>query len=603
MIVAITPRSFRPGVELRPDGFLAAERETLALPGDPFGSGLELVAIAIDEVGAPLLAQARAPLEWQRRLVARIQRVLTTTRHRGAHRLRVQSAAATVLLDAFEGARGRTARGLALRKEALAGYLELLAATTSLELRESMTANLDRCSKLLAGDDHARQALDAAWSRILPASPPYQAWFPKGSGELRVLCQVQDVFFELWRHEFRRLGFHADGRDTKDRIRYVRDDTDRTTGQTTRIAVDYVKKAQGIFTAMSHARTDVVAFLGHSDWWARVPRNLVDAPDQVGEKLIVLIMCFGKHFYHSMHARYPRAHIVTTKDPTEDPEDVAVLRHVFAGISARKSWAAIRKASVADHTTANNFIFPDDWRYVAGVTDEDRDGRLDRFDRFCNVGAPLTLEAVGFEESFMADPPGLHPRGIELNARELDGDKVFEAALMLNSLSYDNYWLDMVNQQQRVVAGGWHSAAPGDFAATRFSLAHQDGREIVRMSCSTRYARASQPALTSMVVYEGWLWLANLVPRSKRPSRLDAVLMGILLVAHTLGNSDYHRPDEVFHAFLRRWGFPAHIPFALPYKTVEFDEDWESGSPKSVARFKEQIDPGSLERLVGLLDQ
>ena len=115
------------------------------------------------------------------------------------------------------------------------------------------------------------------------------------------------------------------------------------------LLTDRLQNFEGIFTAMQDPRTDVVMFLGHSDWWARVPRNLARAPDQVGETLLVLIMCFGKHFYHALHERYPRAHIVTTRDPTEDPEDVAMLGHLFDGIAARKSDAAYPDRELARH--------------------------------------------------------------------------------------------------------------------------------------------------------------------------------------------------------------------------------------------------------------
>ena len=593
MTRAITPASFHPKVELRSDGALAVERATLSAPEDAFASGLELAAIAADTIGHPLFA--RAPLAWQARLVARVGRHLT----KHPRDLRGTSAAATVLLDVFEGARARTTAARALRRDALAAYLTLLERVSNVPLRDSMTFNLDRCRELL--DVEGRATLAAAWHRILPPAPPYAAWFPAGSGTLRVLCQVQDVFFESWRYFFRTLGFRPDGTGTARRIRYVREDHVGAT--TTRIVVDYVNKGRDMFTAMRDPTIDVVMFLGHSDWWARVPRDLADAPDQVGAKLLVVIMCFGKHFFHALHTRYPDAHIVTTKDPTEDPEDVAMLRHVFAGIGARKSWRAIHRAASADAKVEHNFIFPDDARYVAGVMDEDRDGRLDRFDRFCNVGARRTLAPTGTETSFIADPIGLHPRGAELDPRELDGGPILEAALMLNSLSYDNWWLDQVNRDQRVVAGGWHHAAPGDLAATRFVADHRDGRPIVRLTVSTRYARATQPALTAIVVYEGWCWWARRVSRKHRPSPRDTAIMGMLLVAHALGNADYHQPEDVFHAFLRRWGFPAHVSFRQAYSLVEYDEDWESGSPKSVDHFAKTLAPAMLERLVGLLDQ
>ena len=598
MSIVITPRAFQPRVELFPDGRLRPARDTLSSPGDPFGSGLELAAIAADDLGRPLLAAAGAPLIWQDRLIDRVERVLAARTVRGLRRLRLEAAAATVLLDIFEGARARHRAAHALRRRALAAHLALADATSSPRLRESMAANLDRCRGLLDAD--GKVALAAAWRRVLPPSPPYDDWFPDGSGTLRVHCQVQDVFFDDWQRRFRRLGFRVDGTPRPGHVRFVRED--RVGGHATRFVIDYVRKGEGIFTRMGDRATDVVAFLGHSDWWARVPRNLVRAPDQVGAKLLVVIMCFGKHFIHAMRERYPQAHVITTKDPTEDPEDQALVRHLLDGIAARRSWTAIRRGAIADRTTADNFIFPNDARYLAGVTDEDRDGRLDRFDRYCNLATPRALDAVGAEDSFIPDPLRLHPRGAELNLRELDGGKVFEAALMLNSLSYDNYWLDRINLEQRVVAAGWHHAAPGDVAATRLAFGRRDGREIIRLTCNARYARASQPALTAMVVYEGWHALVAQLPKRRQPSPRDRALMGVMLVAHALANAHYDDPEAVFRGFLRRWGFPAYMSFKAALGSVEHDPRWESGAPRAVHHFAAALPPAALARLERVLD-
>lgn len=597
MAIAITPRGFLPRVELLPDGRLRATRDALSSPGDPFASGLEFAAIAADDLGRPIFHAAGAPLAHQARLIPRVERLLADRRLRGDRRLRLESAAATVLLDLFEGAGPAAGAAAALRRRALTAHVGLGLRTTSVRLRESMVANLDRCRGLL--DDDGRAALRAAWQRVLPPSPPYDVWFPDGSGTLRLECQVQDVFFRDWQRRLRRLGFTRDGAATATRMRFVREDV--VGRHRTRFVVDYRNKGEGIFTRMADPATDVVMFLGHSDWWARVPRNLVGAPDQVGAKLLVLVMCFGKHFVHALRERYPQAHVLTTKDPTEDPEDEALFRHLFDGIAARRSWAAIRRGAIADRRTADNFIFPDDARYVAGVADEDRDGRLDRFDRYCNLATARTLDAVGAEDSFVPDPPGLHPRGAELNLRELDGGKVFEAALMLNSLSYDNYWLDQINLEQRVVAGGWHHPAPGDTACARLRLARRDGHEIVRLTCSARYARAAQPALTALVVYEGWRWFAEQLPARRRPSPRDQALMGIMLVAHALANADYDRPKDVFRGFLRRWGFPAYITYEAALGSVEHDGRWESGAPRAVAHFAAALPPAALARLERVL--
>ncbi|MCE9573976.1 MAG: hypothetical protein K8W52_12575 [Deltaproteobacteria bacterium] len=590
--LAITPRAFHPAVTIDRHARLAAVRDTLSAAGDPFGSGLELWALASDVAGKPLAAAAGVPAAWQARLIARIARA--RRHHRGPRRLRFDAAAATVLLDLFEGARGDGA----IARAAMLGYRAILDGTPACRLRESMVVNLDRVRHLLDGE--GRAALAEAWRQIAPETPPYAHWFAGERREVRLVCQVQDVFFRAWKGFMKKLGFAIASQSSPGRIHYRR--TDVVRGIETTFHVDYRKKGEGIFQAMADDDVDGVLFLGHSDWWARVPRNLADAPDQRGAKLLVLLMCFGKHFHHALHERYPDAHIVTTKDPTEDPEDVAMLRHLFDGIAARATWKAIRKAVVADAKTADNFVFPGDIRYIVGVSDDDRDGRLDRFDRFCNVASGALLSPANLEDSFVPDPPGLHPRGVELAPRELDGANILEAALMLNSLSYDNQLLDQVNLEQKVVASGWHVPRPGDFRAARFRVARRDGAEIVRLSCSIRYARAAPSALTAMVVYEGYQFLAKRLRSRPALDAVDHALMGLMLVGHALANANYPQHEACFRAFVRRYGFPARLPLARVLHHIEADPDWESGSRRAVRALRRELTDPQLARLERVLD-
>lgn len=592
----LTPPGFHPAVTIDDGGHLVGERDTLTGWGDGFASGLELWAIAHDERGRPLAAEAKVPRAWQRKVVERIVR--QRAERRGAHRLRFEAAAATVLLDVFEGA-ARIDRALA--KDALHEYGDILHRTVSHRLRASMVANLDRVRRLL--DDAGRALLATGRQRVTPTTPPYRTWFADGRAEVRLLCQVQDVFFADWKAVFRRLGFRVVRQVDAKRILYRRDDV--VAGVPTTFHLDYRQKGEGIFAALHDPKVDGVMFLGHSDWWARVPRNLAQdhQHDEGKDKLLVLVMCFGKHFYNALRERYPRAHIVTTKDPTEDPEDEAMFRHLLDGIAARKTWREIRDGAVADRKTEDNFIYPGDARYVAGVLDEDRDGRLDRFDRFCNVAGYRDLAPATGEDAFVPDPPNLHPRGVDLAPRELDGGKVLEAALMLNSLSYDNQFLDTVNQEQRVVAAGWHVPRPGDFRCTRFTPARLDGQDVVRMSCSVRYARAAQPALTAMAVYEGWQHFATKLrlPRTRGLDAIDVALMGLMLVAHALANADYDGHAAYFRAFVRRYGFPGQLPLARVLQHVEVDHDWESGGHRAIAALRRELSPAQLERLERLL--
>lgn len=595
----LTPPGFHPAVTIDDAGLLVGERDTLTGWGDAFASGLELWAIAHDERGRPLATEAKVPRAWQRKVVERIAR--QRANRRGARRLRFEAASATVLLDLYEGA-ARTDRVLA--RAALHEYGDILHRTISHRLRASMVANLDRLHRLL--DDEGRALYATGRQRVTPSTPPYRTWFADDRTEVRLLCQVQDQFFVAWKAVLRRLGFKLVRTLGPRRLRYQRIDV--VDGVTTRFVVDYVQKGEGIFASLHDPRYEGVCFLGHSDWWARVPRNLAQAAahvehDDGRDKLLILVLCFGKHFYNALRERFPRAHIITTKDPTEDPEDEAMFEHLLAGIAARRSWRVIADAARKDRRTADNFIYPGDDRYVAGVADEDRDGRLDRFDRFCNVAGYRELEPATGELAFLPDPPTLHPRGVDLAPRELDGGKVLEAALMLNSLSYDNQFLDTVNQDQRVVAAGWHVPRPGDFRCTRFEPARLDGHDVLRMSCSVRYARAAQPALTAMAVYEGWVHFAGKLRLSKR-RRLDVIdvaLMGLMLVAHALANASYDDHETYFRAFVRRYGFPGRLPLARVLEHVEADHAWESGGHRAIAKLRGELSSAQLTRLERLL--
>jgi hypothetical protein len=212
----LTPPGFHPGDDRRrrPPGRRARHADRL---GRRVRVGLELWAIAHDERGRPLAAAARVP----RRVAAQGGRAHRRQRaaRRGTHRLRFEAAAATVLLDIFEGA----ARGdRALAQDALHEYGDILHRTTSHRLRASMVANLDRVRRLL--DDAGRALLATGRQRVTPSTPPYRAWFADGRTEVRLLCQVQDVFFADWKTVFRRLGFRVVRQVDAKRIHYRRDD-------------------------------------------------------------------------------------------------------------------------------------------------------------------------------------------------------------------------------------------------------------------------------------------------------------------------------------------------------------------------------------------
>jgi hypothetical protein len=588
--VTLTPESFYPEVCIDASGYLLARTQDSLPKTLAFAHGLELAAIAIDDMGRPVFS--RLPVTWQSRLFRHIKHVLEDKGARPSQKtfdwLRLKSAAATVLLNMAEGLR-ESRKTSDLQQEIFDSYFRLLEQTESHLVRQFMVTNLDRAKRIL--DREYKADLDTWLKKLYPQKPPYDSWFQGGSNVVNIVCQVQDVFYKPWQKFIRNQGFrqvrHASKRVTLERRVIVRDIE-------TIFRIEYLKKAEDIFTPMANPKVDIVVFIGHSDWWARVPRNLKEAPDQKGAKLLLLILCFGKDFYHSLRERYPKAHIVTSKDPTDDPEDHVLVKHLFRGIAERKTWRKIQQDTDRDPKNPDkNFIFPNDARYIASCLDEDHDGRVDLYDRFCNVGGIIVPALQNIEENFVPDPLEVHPRGIEFHPQEVDGSKVFEAVLILNSLAYDNFFLDQANPNQTVVSAGWHLPRFGELEAIRVVKARRDRHRILRLTVNIRYARAAQSAITAMVVYEGYQYFSKL---KKLQNQLDTALMGITLVAHALDNANYPEPEKMFYVFLRRYGFPK-IDFKQVLDVVEADPNWESGSPTSLKRLKRILPKNTRSRL------
>ncbi len=401
---------------------------------------------------------------------------------------------------------------------------------------------------------------------LAKAAPPYAAWDKDGVRRVRIALQCQDEYYPDWKKSLEgRFGFSETSARGKTRTYERRDVVD---GQETIFTVTLTEKDRDMFAPMAEPDTDVVIWCGHSDWWARVSRDLKTAPKAAGEKVFINFMCFGRHFLHDIVSTYPSAHVITSKDPTEDSEDQAAFAFLLDGFAAGHDWKTIARAVAQDeqNNPDDNFVFPSDLRRMVYVLDSDGDGRADVLDRVFDPAPKAEIERPVVAADFAAGAP-----------ERANGRKVLEAGLLLNSLSYDHQLLDQTNREQRVRADGFFRGAPGDDRVVRLQ---KDGR-VLRLAVSDRYAHAHPAALVGMAVFEGVRALLEPLDLSDR----DRDLYALAAVAHATDNDRYPYGPQVYRGVIARYG----LPKLSRRKVLELcgaDHAWESGSKKTLAGLK-----------------
>ena len=433
--------------------------------------------------------------------------------------------------------------------------------------------------------------LRASVKKLAPIAPDYASWDKAGVRQVKIAFKCQDEFYPAWVPFLEGpMGFKLDHVEGDKKI-YQR--TDDVEGKQTKFTIELQETEEQIFEALEDKDTKVVVWCGHSDWWARVASDLPSAPKQNGEKIFLNMMCFGRHFMHDIMAKYPDLQLVTTKDPTEDPEDQATFEHVLKGLSHGQDWATMARAVRKDpRNPDDNAVFPCDLPDMSYVLDSEGDGRVDSLDTVADSPAPTAADAADAareirDHDFVPGPVSQRPG-------KADGHKVLEAGLLLNSVSYDHELFDRVNLDQNVRADGYYFAKPNDTRAIELRDEVVLGQPILRMRVNNRYAHSHPEALIGMATFEGSLALLG---RLRPPiPKTDRVLYAMAVLAHVVENDCFPHQLAAFRHTLQHYGLPV-LPRAAFPKIIKANEDWESGSRETLQKLKELVTPEQVKQI------
>lgn len=433
--------------------------------------------------------------------------------------------------------------------------------------------------------------LRASVKKLAPVAPDYASWDKNGVRDVKIAFKCQDEFYPAWVPFLEGpMGFVLDHVEGDKKIYKRMDEVD---GKKTEFTIELQETEQQIFEALEDKDTKVVVWCGHSDWWARVASDLPNAPRQNGEKIFLNMMCFGRHFMHDIVAKYPDLQLVTTKDPTEDPEDQATFEHVLNGLSHGQDWAAMARAVRDDaRNPDDNAVFPCDLPDMSYVLDSEGDGRVDALDTVADPKVPFGADAADAAREIR--DRDFEPGPVSQRPGKNDGHKVLEAGLLLNSVSYDHELFDLVNLDQSVRADGYYFARPDDTRAIEIKDEVILGQPVLKLRVNNRYAHAHPEALIGMATFEGSLALLG---RLRPPiPKTDRVLYAMAVLAHVVENDCFPHQLAAFRHTLQHYQLPVLPRSAFP-KIIKANADWESGSRETLKKLKELVTPEQLAQI------
>ena len=224
-------------------------------------------------------------------------------------------------------------------------------------LRAFAGVELLRLEKAMSAAQATRYA--AVKGAMFPLRPPTPT-----TGAILIRHFVGDEFYRGELAAYRRRGFTVD-RDTGTSARARKD----------RLTVTLRKGDADIFRDMNDGKVDVVIFSGHSDVGGVTEQALRLAPREKGQKLIVMLQCVGMQVVPMVSARFERAQILTTREPSYADLDLNMTSALLEGLQRNDDWAAIRRRAKAG-ADASNYVLPDDPAIAIGW-DLDRDGQID----------------------------------------------------------------------------------------------------------------------------------------------------------------------------------------------------------------------------------
>lgn len=504
----------------------------------------------------------------------------------------VVAALAAELIKSLPGpdlgrAPAQQAQNIKLRDEAFAILNDVLTAKeTSRVVVRALVGYLAKSKSFRAQLSSAQQvSLDTAHKSVNPVAPfDYAKWDAQQKSVIHIdHCAGQGEGF-LW-------GFakqlQADGfGDRSSGFKVVRGDTRygpcdlsvvipksdpaNKWGRDMTIEVHLRPYNRDLYAGMGEAKVDIVSYGGHSGFAKNTLESLQNAPDQVGDKVILRDLCCGADTRNAESEQYPEGsanavtsiastYFRTTKDAqgneyTNECEGFSMLRAAVRGVLGKGQWKDIgedlkNEANWSGHDSKNNWSFPGDDRNDA-FGDLDGDGIPNVYDVIPSYNTFDVKESI--RDEFRLKAPNVP-------ADQIKGKRGFQAIQFANTATNYNPTLQPENRQRRLAANpaGLFFDGKTDSAYVKFQQSTTDNRILVQLSSAL--APMSMESLRAVLYFEFAKYLLQQGRAGGFTKEAEQNAMALLFVQATLEYDSSYRDAEVFEGIKAIYGFGSAI--------------------------------------------
>ncbi|MEW5742770.1 MAG: hypothetical protein AB1938_27890 [Myxococcota bacterium] len=291
-------------------------------------------------------------------------------------------------------------------------------------------------------------------------------------------------------------------------------------------------KPPSLFEKMGDASVDMIIYAGHAGYGKRVEDALSKGVSGTGEgKLVMLLQCYGEGSIESVSRAFPDAHLLSTREASDDNYDLPLLDKMFDGFDKRSSYDTIAKANAKEfnswvstleparpgedgmseadinwykeHDVETHYFFPNSRDVLLAKMDRDRDGVTDAGDTLFNVVYPKRVDASGGYDPLDAGAPVDGLEGTAVNASIGQLNLVARYAELPAGLLKDAPWHPEVFQS----VGFYEAVSPNDPRAFKFVV--DPGTNTIKVGVSSNFAHTPKEALARMMAVEAAQFLGE----------------------------------------------------------------------------------------------
>lgn len=282
-------------------------------------------------------------------------------------------------------------------------------------------------------------------------------------------------------------------------------------------------KPPALFEKMGDESVDMIIYAGHAGYGKRVEDALSKGVGGTGDgKMVMLMQCYGEGSIESINRAFPDAHLISTREASDDNYDLPLINNMLDGIEKRSQYDTIIKGNTKefnswvktlkpepdgmgesdiqwykDHPVETHYFFPNSRDVLLAKIDRDRDGVQDRGDTMFNVVYPKRVDSSGGYDPLDPGAPLDGLEGTATNAAVNQLNLFARYAVLPPGLLDTNKvpWNPEVFQP-----AGFFEGKSTDLNAFKFEVDQANGK--IKVSVNSNFAHAPAKALGRMLALE-----------------------------------------------------------------------------------------------------